>query len=249
MKVGVLLSGCGVQDGSEVYESVLTLLAIEKSGATPVAMAPDIDQAEVINHYRGKEDRTETRDVLAGTDRHVLAEAARIVRGEITSLTEVSAHNLDALIIVGGFGVTKNLCSYATDGVDGRVNANVKRLIGELHGLGKPIGALCIAPILVAMALPDKNLSLTIGDDAKTSKDLMTLGARSVNTQVGEIHIDPTNKIVSTAAFMQAQTPAEAEPAINALVAKVLEMARENEPDSGRETSTASLTADMPAHD
>jgi len=248
MKVGVLLSGCGVQDGSEVYESVLALLAVEKNGATPVAMAPDIVQADVINHYTGQEDRGETRDVLAATGRHVLAEAARIVRGKITAVGEVSAHDIDALVIPGGYGVVKNLCTYIEEGVKGRVNRNTERLISELHGLGKPIGAICIAPVMLALALPGKHIGVTVGNDSKVGKDLLEMGAQPVETAVNEIHTDAQNRIVSTAAFMLAQTPAEAEAGINALVAKVIALARENAPHTARTTSTESLTADLPAN-
>src|SRR5438045_1024255 len=112
-KVGVLLSGCGVEDGSEIYEAVLTLLALDKAGAQIVALAPDTEQAQVINHYTGDEVR-----IGEGSVRDVLAESARIVRGKIVSINEVSAHDIDALIIPGGYGAVKNLCTYATDGVN-----------------------------------------------------------------------------------------------------------------------------------
>ncbi len=111
-KVGVLLSGCGVQDGSEIYESVLTILALDKAGATWLAMAPDVEQAHVVNHYTGEEERLHKR--------HALTEAARIVRGKITSVSEISAHDIDALIIPGGFGVVKNLCTFAADGIEAK---------------------------------------------------------------------------------------------------------------------------------
>jgi enhancing lycopene biosynthesis protein 2 len=220
-KVGVLLSGCGVLDGSEVYEAVLTILALERAGAEVAALAPDVAQAEVLNHYRG----TETRTGEAGRPtRSVLAESARIVRGKITSLQEVSAHDLDALVIPGGYGVVRNLCSYAEDGDSARVNDDVKRLITELVALGKPIGAICIAPILVALCIGDRAPSLTTGNDAKTAVDLQRFGASHVATAVDEIHVDEKLKIVSTPAFMLAERAIEAEPGINKLVAKVLEL-------------------------
>jgi len=223
MKVGVLLSGCGVQDGSEVYESVLTILAIERANAEVVAIAPDVPQNEVINHYRGTELRT---GEAGGPTRSVLAESARIVRGKISSLTEVSAHDLDALIIPGGFGVTHNLCNYATHGADATANSDVEKLIVEMNAIGKPIGALCIASVLVAICLSDKSPSLTIGNDAKTAVDLQRFGASHHESAVTDIHNDEANSIVSTPAFMMAQTAAEAEPGINKLVAKVLELAK-----------------------
>lgn len=221
-KVGVLLSGCGVLDGSEVYEAVLTVLALERAGAEVAAVAPDIPQAEILNHYTGGELRT--GDAGGGATRSVLAESARIVRGKITSLKEVSAHDFDALIIPGGYGVAKNLCSYAEDGEHARVNDDVKRLITEMVALGKPLGAICIAPVLVALCLGDRAPSLTIGNDAKTAVDLQRFGATPVAAAVDEIHVDEKLKIVSTPAFMLAERAIEAEAGINKLVSKVLEL-------------------------
>lgn len=221
-KVGVLLSGCGVLDGSEVYEAVLTILALERAGADVAAIAPDIELAEIINHYRGAELRT---GEAGGPHRSVLAESARIVRGKITSVTEVSGHDMDALIIPGGYGVVKNLCTYAEHGESASVDEQVKRLITELVSLGKPIGAICIAPILVALCVGDRAPSLTIGDDAKTAVDLQRFGASHTATAVDEIHVDEKLNIVSTPAFMLANHAIEAEPGINKLVNKVLELA------------------------
>jgi enhancing lycopene biosynthesis protein 2 len=215
-KVGVLLSGCGVQDGSEIYESVLSILAIENAGATWVAIAPDVEQAHVVNHYTGEESRLEQR--------HVITEAARVVRGKISAVSEISAHDIDALVIPGGYGVVKNLCSFATDGIEANVNPHVERLIQELNGLGKPIGAICIAPVLVALALRGKNPRLTVGDDASTSLALNRLDAQHQVSAVDEIIVDETNNIVSTPAFMLANSAAEAEAGITKLVNKVLEL-------------------------
>lgn len=226
MKVGVLLSGCGVQDGSEIYEAVLTLLALDRAGVQIIATAPDIEQAHVVDHYNGSETRMETRSVLA--------EAARIVRGKITSLNEISAHDLDALIIVGGYGAAKNLSTYAFDDINASVDSNVARIIGEMHGLGKPIGAMCIAPVVVALALRDlENAAaptLTIGRDASVALALTRWGAHHRETKVDEICIDAPNKIVSTAAFMLAESPAQAEPGITKLVNQVLSLVQENTP-------------------
>ena len=222
-KVGVILSGCGHLDGSEISEAVLTLLALDRAGALVVALAPDVEAANVVNHYTGEESRLETRGVLA--------ESARLVRGKITSLTEVSAHDLDALILVGGFGAVKNLCTFANDGAGATINPDVERLISEMVGLGKPLGAMCVAPVVVALALRHRqNASpaiLTIGDDLKTLTVLEGWGARHQKTSVDQICIDEGNRIVTTPAFMLAQGPAEAETGINKLVDQVLSMARE----------------------
>ena len=225
-RVGVLLSGCGYQDGSEVYEAVLTLLALEKAGAQVQAMAPDIDQAEVIDHYRGEEDRIQTNAESRGSTRNVLAESARIVRGKVIAVGEVSAHELDALIIIGGWGAVKNLCSFYSDGAKANINPAVSRIIREMHGLGKPIGAMCAGPLLIAIALRDSKLdaplSLTIGNDSETMAQLEAMGIEAAAINVDEIYIDTTNHLVTTPAFMLAKTPAQAEPGINALVAKVM---------------------------
>lgn len=227
-KVGVLLAGCGVQDGSEIYEAVLTLLALDKAGAEIKAMAADVDQAEIVNHYSGDELRaTEARTVLS--------EAARIVRGKIVSVNEVSAHDIDALIIPGGYGVVQNLCTYGAYGIGGTVEAGTLRLITELNGLGKPIGALCIAPMLVALALRDckvgKPLVFSVGNDATCALHLNQMGMHHQETRVDEISVDTHNRIVCTPAFMLAEGPAQAEPGISKLVHRVLGLARENHPD------------------
>ena len=222
MKVGVLLSGCGVQDGSEIYESVLTILAIQRAGAQVAAMAPDVPQHVIINHYRGDEERYGEG---GGPRRDVLAEAARIVRGKITSVSEVSAHDLDALIIPGGYGVVQNLCTYGVDGTEASVNDQVKRLVTEMSTLRKPIGALCIAPIVIALCLGEKAPALTTGTDAKTALDMQRLGAKVSETGVTDILVDERLNIVSTPAFMLAQSALEAEAGINKCVQKVLELA------------------------
>lgn len=220
-KVGVLLAGCGYEDGSEVYEAVLTILALERAGAQVRALAPDIDQNGVINHYSGQEARGEA----LGPASSVIAQSARIVRGKITSVGEVSGHDIDALIIPGGFGVAKNLCTFATDGIEADVHPEVRRLITDMHSLEKPIGAICIAPVLIALVLGDKHPTLTIGNDGKVALALQKMGARHQETAVDGIAVDTANKIVSTPAFMLAKNALEAEAGINKLVKRVLELA------------------------
>lgn len=225
IKVGVILSGCGYQDGSEIYEAVLTLLALEKAGAVITALAPDVDGAVTFDHYRGEEMRgaggTQTREVLA--------ESARIVRGKITSLHEVSAHDIDALILVGGFGAVKNLCTFAADGAGATINPDVARLISESVALGKPVGSMCIASVVVALALRTREVGsapiLTIGNDLKTLTVMEGWGARHQAVNIDQICIDESNKLVSTPAFMLAHSAMEAETGINKLVAQVIAMA------------------------
>ena len=224
LKVGLMLSGCGVQDGSEISEAVLTMLALEKAGVEIVAMAPDVEQAYVVNHYSGLEMRESARSVLT--------ESARITRGKIVSIQTVGAHGLDALILVGGFGAVKNLCTYATDLTGATVNPDVARLIQEMHGLGKPIGSMCIASMVVALALTGQKrstLTLTIGDDETAARNLGILGVTHLVTAVNEVCIDSANQVVSTPAFMLAQGPMEAESGISRLVEEVVGMARKTE--------------------
>jgi enhancing lycopene biosynthesis protein 2 len=221
VKVGVLLSGCGYRDGSEVFEAVLTILALEKGGAQVQAIAPDGPQAEVIDHYTGEE----ARSVPGGEGRNALAESARIVRGRVVSTREVSSHELDALVIVGGWGVVKNLCTYVSDNIHATLNSDVERLIKEMNGLGKPIGAMSTGAILVSLALQGQNISVTTGGDPEIAARVQAVGATHAPAGVDEIHIDEANHLVTTPAFILAKTPGQAEPAINALVARVLSMA------------------------
>ena len=230
IEVGVVLSGCGVQDGSEIYEAVLTLLALDKAGVRVLAMAPDVAQAQVINHYTGAETRMETREVLA--------ESARITRGKIQSARDVTEPQLDALILVGGYGATKNLSTYATDGARGKVNDDIARLIVEMNDLGKPIGSMCIASVVVAMALEGQQKSapiLTIGSDESIAADLEKMGAQHRNTRVDQICVDKTHNLVSTPAFMVGETIGQVEPGINKLVEQVVAMAREMKASYGGE--------------
>ena len=190
-KLAVILSGCGHQDGAEIHEATLTLWAIHKNGADFQCFAPDIPQHHVLNHITGQE-MDETRNVLI--------EAARIARGNIRPLSDYRAEDFDGLVIPGGFGAAKNLCTYAFDGPDFRVNPDVERAIVATHQASKPIGALCIAPVLLAKLIP--NATLTIGQDEATAANLASLGAKTVSTWQGEIAIDRENKLVTTPCYM-----------------------------------------------
>ena len=182
-KIGVVLSGCGVFDGAEIHESVITLLAIDRAGAQAVCMAPNVDQMHVINHYTGQE----MEDY-----RNVLVESSRIARGEIKDMAEVSGNDLDALIIPGGFGVAKNLSDYAMAGSDCSVNPDVYRLIAELRVMEKPIGAICIAPVMMAKILgeQEESANMTIGYDETTSTDIISMGSKHIDCPVTEMIID-----------------------------------------------------------
>jgi len=216
-KVAVLLSGCGVYDGSEIYEATFTLLALEEAGAEAVCCAPDIRQAHVIDHRTGEEVADETRSVLS--------EAARLARGNIKAATEINPADFEALILPGGFGAAKNLSDFAFKGPDCAVDPEVARLVRSFHETGKPVGLICIAPAVGAAVLGSKGIRLTVGNDADTAAGLEQLGAFHQDCPVDEIVVDETNKIVTTPAYMLGPTMGKVKAGIDKLVSKVLEMA------------------------
>jgi len=216
-KVGVILSGCGVYDGAEIHESVVTLLALDRKGAEVVICAPDVPQMHVINHLTGKPVKGETRNVLI--------ESARIARGAIKDVAKVRADELDALILPGGFGAAKNLCDFAVKGPSCSVNPDVARLVREVHAQGKPIAAVCIAPVLLAKVLGDESPELTIGTDASTAGALKKLGATHVSCPVTEMVVDRERKLVTSPAYMLATRISEAAEGIEKAVDALLELA------------------------
>ena len=214
-KVGVLLSGCGFLDGCEIHESVLTLLYLDQKGAEIICMAPDIPQAHVINHLTQQE-MEETRNVLV--------ESARMARSNIRNIKDVKVDDIDALIIPGGFGAAKNLSDFAFKGPEGAVNPDVKKLIEEIVSKGKPIGALCIAPATVGMALKEKAPEVTIGNHEETIGALKAMGVKHRVCAVDEITVDEKNKIVTTPAYMIGPGIKDVAQGIEMLVGKILSM-------------------------
>jgi len=190
-KFAVILNGCGHLDGSEIHESVMTLLAIDRNECTYTIFAPDEPQYHVMNHL--------TRQPMEG-NRNMLVEAARIARGEIQEISKYNPADFDALMLPGGFGVAKNLFTYAFDGANAQVLESVRRAIVETHKAGKPIGALCISPVLVAKVLGD--ITVTVGSDPATISDVEKMGASHVNTQITEVISDKPNKIFTTPCYM-----------------------------------------------
>lgn len=216
-RIGVILAGCGWLDGAEIQEAVLTLLALDQRGADVTVMAPDVEQMHVVDHLAG---------TPAEGTRNVMLESARIARGEIVDIAQVVTDDLDALIVPGGFGAAKNLCSFAVDGPEMTINPDVERVIREMHASGKAQGFICIAPALAAKVLgADHQVELTIGNDQDTAVALESLGARHIDTQPGGLHVDMANKVVSTPAYMLGPNIAKVHEGIDALVAKVLELA------------------------
>lgn len=215
-KVGVLLSGCGVFDGSEIHEAVLTLLYLDQADAQVMCMAPNMDQLHVLDHTSQSE---------MDQNRNVLVESARIARGDIVDLEKVTAEQMDALIIPGGFGAAKNLCNFAIKGPEAQVHPQVQRILDEMVAAKKPIGALCIAPATVAKALSSHKPEVTIGTDMGTAAAIETMGAKHMTCQVDEIHVDSTTKIVTTPAYMLGPSIKCVAKGIEKLVKTVIEMA------------------------
>ena len=214
-KIGVLLSGCGVFDGAEIHESVLTLLALDRAGAQVVCMAPDMEQLHVMNHL----DQTESDE-----KRNVLVESARIARGDIQNLKDVTASDMDALIIPGGFGAAKNLSDFAVKGPEATVHPEVQRVISEMLAAGKPIGALCIAPATLVRAIAEKAPEVTIGNDTGTAAAIGKMGGVHIDCSVAEIHVDQKNRLVTTPAYMLGPGIKDIAVGIEKLVKQVLEL-------------------------
>ena len=214
-KVAVILSGCGVYDGAEIYESVLTLLALEQEGASYQCMAPDIEQMHVINHLNGEE--------MPDQKRNVLIEAARVARGDIIDLAQADPEEYDALIIPGGFGAAKNLSDFAVAGTKAVVNPDLLLFAQAIHKAGKPVGLICIAPAMTPLLFGEGALC-TIGDDTNTAAAIEAMGGRHQNCDCSSIVIDEQRRLVTTPAYMLADCIREAASGINKLVSKVLQL-------------------------
>lgn len=197
IRAGVLLSGCGVFDGSEIHEAVSILIALDRKKADIVCIAPNIPQTEVISHLRKAPEP-------APASRNVLEESARIARGKIRDLAQVRAGDLDALFFPGGFGAAKNLSDFAKSGANCKVYADVTRLMREVHAAKKPIGLACIAPVLAAKVFSTAGIKtrLTVGTDPAAANAINAMGAEHCNTGPTDVCIDEANRIVTTPCYM-----------------------------------------------
>lgn len=222
-RVALVLSGCGVYDGTEIHEASAILVHLSRGGAEVQIFAPDVPQMHVIDHTKGQPSESESRNILT--------ESARIARGKITNLAQLSAANHDAAIFPGGFGAAKNLSTFAVDGKDCKVNKEVERVLKEFHGASKPIGLCCIAPVLAAKVI--KGVEVTVGHEqeeggkwpyAGTAEAIKALGAKHCVKGVTEAHVDQKNKVVTTPAFMCETALHHIHDGIGAMVKKVLEL-------------------------
>ena len=218
-KVAVCLSGCGVFDGSEIHEAVLTLLALDQAGAEAICCAPDMDQAQVIDHL--------AKGPGTGGARNVLIEAARIARGNIRDLAGVRGSEIDALIFPGGYGAAKNLCDFADKGAACSVHPEVRRLVDEMLDAGKPIGAICIAPAMLARIVGGRGMHprMTIGNDRGTASAMEAMGVRHVDCPCESFVVDEAHRIVTSPAYMLGKGPAMVFEGIRKLVDELLRLA------------------------
>ncbi|RXJ72640.1 isoprenoid biosynthesis protein ElbB [Veronia nyctiphanis] len=214
-KVAVILSGCGVFDGSEIHESVLSLLALEENGASWHCFAPDVQQMHVINHKAGEESEEK---------RNVLAESARIARGDVSPLSELNESDFDALLIPGGFGVAKNLCDFAVNGAEMVLNDDVKTVCTAFAEAEKPAGYICISPVMIP-AVYGAGAKGTIGSDPDTAAAFNAMGGEHIECPVDDFVLDQKRKLLSTPAYMLASTISETSKGINGLVKKLVELA------------------------
>ena len=218
-QIAVILSGCGVYDGAEIHESVITLLRLDQRGAQVECFAPDVAQLHVINHLTGEE---------MPESRNVLVESARIARGAVKDIGQANAADFDALIVPGGFGAAKNLSNFAVEGAGCSINPQVLALAEAFAEAGKPVGLICISPALAAK-IYGPGVTCTIGNDADTAAALDKMGATHVECTVEDIVEDPARKLVSTPAYMLGKNISEVASGINKLVDRVLELTHEND--------------------
>ena len=214
--IAVILSGSGVFDGSEIYESVLTFLRLEHNGVHYQCFAPNVEQLHVINHLTG--------EVAEGETRNVLVEAARLARGNVKDLAEANPDEFDALIIPGGFGAAKNLSDFAVKGHECSINPDLERFARAIHQAGKPVGLICIAPAMTPKLL-GTGIQCTIGNDAGVAEAITAMGGQHTDCSVDQIVIDETSKVITTPAYMLAGSITEAASGINRLVDEVVKRA------------------------
>ena len=211
-KVAIVLAGCGVLDGSEIHEAVITLNAVESCGANAAFFAPDIEQFDVVDHLTGKP---------LCEKRNVLTESARIARGACTDLSKYSPEDFSALIFVGGFGAAKNLCNFAVKGENCTVNSCVAAAIDKNLKAKKPLGFLCISPVIAARHIAN-GVKITVGNDVATAKAIQAMGATHINCEVSSFVFDEKFNVYSTPAYMLAKNTVQLATGVNSMVRAML---------------------------
>jgi enhancing lycopene biosynthesis protein 2 len=216
-KIAVILSGCGVYDGTEIHEACAALLALRRAGAEVVACAPSGAQMHVVDHAQGAPAPGEARDILV--------ESARLVRGSIRPLAGLAAREVDGVLLPGGFGAAKNLCTFATEAAACRVHPEVEAFLRDARAQRRPIAAMCIAPVVLARVFGGGGSPrLTIGTDAATAAQVEAMGARHVACGPTGIVVDEDARLLTTPAYMLADDLPEVFAGAEALVKELLTM-------------------------
>ena len=215
--VAIVLSGCGVFDGAEIHESVLTLLHLDTRGVQYQCFAPDMAQRHVVNHLTG--------EVAADESRNVLVEAARIARGTIKNVKEARVEDFDALIVPGGFGGAKNLCDFAVAGENCKVQPDFLAFARAMHKAGKPIALICITPVMSSL-ICGEGVECTIGNDAETAAKITAMGGKHIDCSVRQCHVDRERKLVTTPAYMLATRISEAAEGIGHAIHELLALVK-----------------------
>jgi enhancing lycopene biosynthesis protein 2 len=197
-RVAFVMSGCGNKDGTEIHEGVSALIALDRAGYDVICLAPDIEQGSSLDYISNQP---------LDNRRNALQESARIARGDIRPLSTLRDDEYDLVVFPGGFGAATTLCTFADDGADCEVNPEVRNLVEKAYSDGKPIAAMCIAPVLLARCLP--GVTVTIGNDRGTASAIESMGAIHVDCSSAEAVRDTANRIVTTPAYMLASGPAE----------------------------------------
>ena len=198
-KIAVVLCGSGYLDGSEIREAVGVLWALSQHSVSVQCFAPDAPQRDVVNCLTGQPVKSESRNQLV--------EAARIARGQVKALSGLRPADFDAVVLPGGFGAAKNLCDFAIKGSTGTVIPDLQSAIVGFFEARKPIGAVCIAPAIVALALRGKGLELTLGAKGEAAQEIEKLGHKHRVCRAEEICVDVAHKVVSTPAYMYDHAP------------------------------------------
>lgn len=214
-KIAVILSGCGFLDGSEITEAISTLVCLSELGVETQCFAPN-QEFDVVSHIDQKP---------TGEKRNVLIESARIARGHVRDIKELNEKEFDAIVFPGGYGAAKNLSDWATKGSQAYVNKDVSKAIRQFHKVLKPIGAICIAPTLVARVLGEENVTVTIGNDSETAAEIEKLGAQHSKCSVNDYVTDRDHKVVTTPAYMFDAEPHEVFTGIRRMLTELVEMA------------------------
>lgn len=222
LPVAVVLSGCGVNDGTEITEAVALIIALSEAGLPYAFHAPDREQA-VTDHLSG--------DTAAGT-RSILAESARIARGDIAPLDALQIDKVSALAFPGGFGAARNLTTFATDGEQAQLYPDVARVMRDALATGTPVLAMCAAPLVLGLAARDaglRDVDLTVG--ATTGNPLAAAlaawGQHPVDRPVDGVCVDSARRLISVPAYMCAgANPASSYAAARAAVSALTVLAR-----------------------